>query len=80
MASTSPPADQRRRLRRKVLANLAGLVLVVAGIQILRVNRRFLARAIQPPLWREAALVGCVAFYAYFSWFGLRAVLAGLLR
>lgn len=55
-------------------------MLVVAGIQILRVNRRFLSRAIQPPLWREAALVGCVAFYAYFSWFGLRAVLAGLLR
>jgi hypothetical protein len=64
----------------KVLANLAGLVLVIAGIQVLRVNRRFLPRAIQPPLWREAALVGCVAFYAYFSWFGLRAVLSGLLR
>jgi hypothetical protein len=35
-------------------------VLVVAGIQILRVNRRFLPRAIQPPLWREAAPEGRV--------------------
>jgi hypothetical protein len=64
----------------KVLANMAGLVLVIAGIQILRVNRRFLPAAVRPPLWREAALLLCVAFYAFFAWFGLRAVLAGLLN
>ena len=63
----------------KVLANVAGLVLVIAGIQIFRVNRRFLPAAVRPPLWREAGLLLCVAFYAFFSWFGLRAVLAGLL-
>jgi hypothetical protein len=63
----------------KVLANVAGLVLVVAGLQILRVNRRFLPKAVRPPLWREAALALCVAFYAFFSWFGLRDVLRGLL-
>jgi hypothetical protein len=64
----------------KVLANVAGLVMVIAGIQILRVNRRFLPRAVRPAPWREAGLLLCVAFYAFFSWFGLRDVLSGLLR
>jgi len=64
----------------KVLANVAGLVLVIAGIQIFRVNRRFLPEAVRPPLWREAGLLLCVAFYAFFSWFGLRDVLRGLLQ
>jgi hypothetical protein len=64
----------------KVLANVAGLVLVIAGIQIFRVNRRFLPKAVRPPLWREAGLLLCVAFYAFFSWFGLRDVLRGLLQ
>ena len=62
----------------KVLANVAGLVLVIAGIQIFLVNRRFLPKAIRPPAWREAALLACVAFYAFFSWFGLRAVFKSL--
>jgi hypothetical protein len=53
---------------------------VIAGIQIFRVNRRFLPAAVRPPLWREAGLLMCVAFYAFFSWFGLRAVLSGLFR
>jgi hypothetical protein len=64
----------------KVVANLAGLVMVIAGIQILRVNRRFLPRAIRPSLWSEAALVLCVLFYSFFSWLGLRAVIGGLLK
>jgi len=63
----------------KVVANLAGLVMVIAGVQILLVNRRFLPQALRPAPWREAALALCVAFYAFFSWFGLRAVLAGIL-
>jgi hypothetical protein len=64
----------------KVLANMAGLVLVIAGIQIFRVNRRFLPEAVRPPLWREAGLLACVGFYAFFAWFGLRDVLRGLLQ
>lgn len=63
----------------KVLANLAGLVMVIAGAQILLVNRRFLPRPLRPPLWREAALLSCVLFYSFFSWFGLRAVIGSLL-
>jgi uncharacterized protein YhhL (DUF1145 family) len=64
----------------KVLANMAGLVLVIAGIQILLVNRRFLPKAVRPAPWREAALLACVAFYAFFSWFGLQDVVRGFLR
>ena len=32
----------------KVLANMAGLVLVIAGVQIFLVNRRFLPQAVRP--------------------------------
>jgi hypothetical protein len=56
----------------KVLANVAGLVLVISGVQIFLVNRRFLPRALRPAPWREAGLLLCSAFYAFFAWFGLR--------
>jgi len=64
----------------KVLANMAGLVLVIAGLQILLVNRRFLPRALRPAPWRERALLACVGFYAFFSWFGLTDLARGLLK
>jgi hypothetical protein len=51
----------------KVMANVAGLVLAVAGVQILIVNRRFLPRALRPPLYREVLLGLCVLFYGFFS-------------
>jgi hypothetical protein len=56
----------------KVLANMAGVVLMVAGVQILIVNRRFLPAALRPALWREAGLLICSAFYAFFTWFVVR--------
>jgi hypothetical protein len=58
-----------------ILANVAGLVLAVAGVQILIVNRRFLPKAVRPPLWREAMLVCCVIFYAFFSYFAIRNII-----
>ena len=58
-----------------ILGSIAGMVLVIAGIQILIVNRRFLPRALRPPLWREVALVGCVVFYAFFSFWVIRNLL-----
>ncbi len=51
----------------KVMANVAGFVMAVAGVQILIVNRRFLPRALRPPLYREALLVLCVCFYGFFA-------------
>ena len=56
----------------KVLANIAGLVLAIAGVQIFRVNRRFLPRELRPPLWREVMLLACSLFYAFFSFFVIR--------
>jgi Mn2+/Fe2+ NRAMP family transporter len=56
----------------KLLANMAGLVLAIAGVQIFLVNRRFLPPALRPAVWREAALLLCSAFYAYFGFFVVR--------
>lgn len=63
-----------------ILANVAGIVLVIAGVQILIVNRRFLPKAIRPPLWREVVLFLCVAFYAFFSFFVIRNVITSLMQ
>ena len=62
----------------KILANVAGLVLAIAGVQIFWVNRRFLPRALRPPLWRELLLLTCSAFYAFFSFFVFRNLLQQL--
>ncbi|PYQ39597.1 MAG: hypothetical protein DMF77_20985 [Acidobacteria bacterium] len=57
----------------KFLANMAGVVLAIAGVQIVRVNRRFLPPALRPALWREIGVLGCSAFYAYFAFYAIRA-------
>lgn len=64
----------------KILANMAGIVLLIGGIQIFLVNRRFLPPAVRPPLWREAALLACSAFYAFFAFFVIRDLLRSLMR
>jgi nitrate reductase gamma subunit len=51
----------------KVMANVAGFVMAVAGVQILIVNRRFLPRALRPSLYRELLLAACVVFYGFFA-------------
>jgi hypothetical protein len=58
----------------KILANMAGIVLLIAGVQIFLVNRRFLPAAVRPPLWREAGLLLCSGFYAFFAYFVVRDV------
>jgi len=63
----------------KVLANMAGLVLVISGVQIFLVNRQFLPREVRPPVWRELLLLGCSAFYGFFAFFVIRDV-ARMLR
>jgi hypothetical protein len=63
----------------KILANMAGIVLLVAGIQIFLVNRRFLPKAVRAPLWRELGLLACSAFYAFFAYFVVRDLLRSLL-
>jgi hypothetical protein len=63
----------------KVLANMAGVVLAIAGVQIVLVNRRFLPEAVRPPVWREAGVLLCSAFYAFFAFFAIRSLLKSLL-
>ena len=64
----------------KILANMAGIVLAVAGVQIFLVNRRFLPRAVRPARWREAGLLACSAFYAFFAFFVVREIVRSLLK
>jgi hypothetical protein len=60
----------------KILAAIAGLVLVPASIQVLRVNTRLLPPELRPSWWRRGALVACSVFYAAVSWAMLTSQLA----
>jgi hypothetical protein len=64
----------------KVLANMAGIVLAIAGVQIFLVNRRFLPHALRPAVWREGVLLLCSAFYAFFAFFVIRDLLRGFFQ
>ena len=64
----------------KVLANMAGIVLAIAGVQIFLVNRRFLPRALRPPVWREGVLLLCSVFYAFFAFFVIRDLVRSFLQ
>ncbi|MDQ3651688.1 MAG: Nramp family divalent metal transporter [Acidobacteriota bacterium] len=47
----------------KILANIAGVVLAISGIQILIVNTTLLPKVLQPTTWRKTALIICSLFY-----------------
>lgn len=51
----------------KILGIVAGPILSVAAVQILRVNTRFLPPPLRPPLWRRIGLLACAAFYGAIS-------------
>jgi hypothetical protein len=63
----------------KILANMAGIVLAVAGVQIFLVNRRFLPPGVRPARWREFGLLACSAFYAFFAFFVVRDIVRSLM-
>ena len=50
----------------QIAANVAGFILVVAGIHGLLLNRKFLPRELQGPLWERALTGLAVVFYALF--------------
>ena len=50
----------------KIVANVAGFILVFGAIQIFLVNRKFLPRELRAPWWQQAGLLGCALFYAFF--------------
>jgi len=47
-------------------ANIAGVIFMIAALHLLYLNTRVLPRALRPPLWRRASLVGMVFFYGFF--------------
>jgi hypothetical protein len=47
-------------------ANAAAFIFIVESLHTLVVNRRFLPRELQAPLWREGCLLLCAVFYATF--------------
>jgi hypothetical protein len=51
----------------KILGIVAGPILAVAAVQILRVNTRFLPTELRPPLWRRSGLLACAVFYGAVS-------------
>jgi hypothetical protein len=55
----------------QLAANVAGVVMVVASLHILRVNTTLLPPPLRPPLWRRAALVLMAVFYGSFVWLWL---------
>lgn len=52
----------------KLLGVVAGPILAVAAIQILRVNTRFLPPELRPSMWRRAGLIACALFYGAVSY------------
>jgi hypothetical protein len=52
-------------------ANVAGAVLTLASLHILRVNTTLLPEPLRPPMWRRAALVAMALFYGTFVWLWL---------
>lgn len=51
----------------KILGVVAGPILSVAAVQILRVNTRFLPEELRPPLWRRIGLMASAVFYGAVS-------------
>ncbi|MFN8706771.1 MAG: Nramp family divalent metal transporter, partial [Planctomyces sp.] len=55
----------------KILGLVASPILCIGAFQILRVNRRFLPKPIQPSLWRQVALVACGITYGLVTVFSV---------
>jgi hypothetical protein len=73
----------------QIAANVAGVVMTLASLHILRVNTTLLPEPLRPSRARRAALVGMALFYGSFVWLWLmggvvpdpeRGFLFGLLR
>src|SRR6185312_7605550 len=50
----------------QISANVAGVVFVIAPIQVLYLNTHLLPPELRPPLWRRVALVAMTVFYGFF--------------
>ena len=50
-----------------VSATVGGYQLVMCSIHTLYVNRKFLPKEIQPPIWKQIGLILCAGFYSIFG-------------
>ena len=50
-----------------VSATVGGYLLVITSLHTLYVNRTFLPKEIQPPIWKQIGLVLCAGFYSIFG-------------
>lgn len=50
-----------------VSATIGGFQLVMCSIHTFFVNRRFLPKEIQPPIWKQIGLLLCAGFYSIFA-------------
>ena len=50
-----------------VSATIGGYLLVITALHTLYVNRKFLPKEIQPPMWKQIGLVLCAGFYSIFG-------------
>lgn len=58
----------------KISANVAGFVLVVAGIHVLRMNKKLLPREVQSPLWQRVVVGLAVLFFGFFCVMNLKSL------
>ncbi len=50
-----------------VSATIGGYLLVITSLHTLYVNRKFLPKEIQPPMWKQVGLVLCAGYYSIFG-------------
>ena len=50
-----------------VSATTGGYLLVITALHTLYVNRKFLPKEIQPPMWKQIGLVLCAGYYSIFG-------------
>ena len=62
----------------QISANISATFMILLCLHVLHVNRTLLPPELRPPLWRQATLVLCAAFYGTFSFLSVRQMLAGV--
>jgi hypothetical protein len=50
----------------QLVANMAGIVFIIASLHLLRVNTTLLPEPLRPPMWRRLGLVALALFYGVF--------------
>ena len=47
----------------KIMGNTGGVVMIIGGVHLLLVNRRFLPKPLRPSWWRQMMVGLCIIFY-----------------